>query len=85
HTPRNLAQGMDASAYLRGAVIEGVEAPDITKAGLQAMGFDPVTLARFMKSGLSAQGGMTGPMFDVVHLSTQYLGEDDLKAMSAYL
>ncbi|MBN8944576.1 MAG: cytochrome c [Rhizobiales bacterium] len=85
HTPRNLAQGMDASAYLRGAVIEGVEAPDITKAGLQAMGFDPVTLARFMKSGLSAQGGMTGPMFDVVHLSTQYLSEDDLKAMSAYL
>lgn len=85
HTPRNLMQGMEPSAYLRGAVIEGVEAPDITKPGLIAMGFDPVSLARFMKTGLSAQGSMTNQMFEVVHFSTQYMSDDDLKAMSAYL
>jgi mono/diheme cytochrome c family protein len=85
HTPRNLMQGMDAAAYLKGSVLEGVEAPDITKAGLQAMGFDAPTLARFMKSGLSAQGAMTNQMFEVVHFSTQYMSEPDLKAMAAYL
>lgn len=85
HTPRNLLQGMDSGAYLKGAVIEGVEAPDITKEGLVRMGFDPLTLARFMKSGLSAQGSMTHQMFEVVHFSTQYMSEDDLRAMAAYL
>lgn len=85
HTPRNLLQGMESGAYLKGAVIEGVEAPDITKEGLARMGFDPLTLARFMKSGLSAQGSMTHQMFEVVHFSTQYMSEGDLQAMAAYL
>lgn len=85
HTPRNLLQGMKPGAYLEGAVIEGVEAPDITKEGLTRMGFDPATLAAFMKSGVSAQGSMTHQMFEVVHFSTQYLTDDDLKAMAAYL
>ncbi|WP_248307974.1 cytochrome c [Bosea sp. AS-1] len=85
HTPRNLLQGMDSGAYLKGAVLEGVEAPDITKEGLTRMGFDPLTLAAFMKSGLSVQGSMTHQMFEVVHFSTQHMTEDDLRAMSAYL
>ncbi|MGY6250692.1 cytochrome c [Bosea thiooxidans] len=85
HTPRNLLQGMEAGAYLKGAVIEGVEAPDITKEGLARMGFDPLTFAHFMKSGLSTQGSMTNQMFEVVHFSTQYMNEDDLRAMAAYL
>lgn len=85
HTPRNLMQGMKQAAYLKGAVIEGVEAPDITKEGLTRMGFDPLTLARFMKTGLSAQGSMTNQMFEVVHFSTQYMRDDDLNAMAAYL
>ena len=85
HTPRNLLQGMRSDAYLTGAVIEGVEAPDITKDGLTRMGFDPATLARFMKSGISMQGSMTHQMFEVVHFSTQYWTQDDLRALSAYL
>ncbi|MEC9245668.1 MAG: cytochrome c [Pseudomonadota bacterium] len=85
HTPRNLLQGMERSAYLEGAVLEGVEAPDITRAGLETMGFDAPSLARFMKTGLSAQGAMTGQMFEVVHYSTQYMRDDDLAAMVAYL
>ncbi|MPZ57574.1 MAG: c-type cytochrome [Rhizobiales bacterium] len=85
HTPRNVMQGMKAADYLKGSVIEGVEAPDITKGGLTRMGFDPLTLARFMKSGLSAQGSMTNQMFEVVHFSTQYMRDEDLQAMAAYL
>ncbi len=85
HTPRNLTMGMKESAYLQGAELEGVIAPDITKAGLTRMGFDPLVFASFMKSGISAQGAMTNQMFEVVHFSTQYLSPDDLAAMSAYL
>ncbi|MGO4737346.1 c-type cytochrome [Bosea sp. 2KB_26] len=85
HTPRNLTMGMKESAYLQGAELEGVVAPDITKAGLTRMGFDPLVFASFMKSGISAQGAMTNQMFEVVHFSTQYLSTDDLAAMSAYL
>ena len=85
HTPRNLAMGMKESAYLQGSELEGVIAPDITKAGLTRMGFDPLVFASFMKSGISAQGAMTNQMFEVVHFSTQYFTADDLAAMSAYL
>jgi mono/diheme cytochrome c family protein len=85
HTPRNFMQGMKSGEYLTGAVIEGVEAPDITKEGLTRMGFDPQTLAQVMKTGLSAQGSMVNQMFEVVHFSTQYMRDDDLNAMSAYL
>ncbi|MGO4671955.1 c-type cytochrome [Bosea sp. 2YAB26] len=85
HTPRNLTMGMKESAYLQGSELEGIVAPDITKAGLTRMGFDPLVFANFMKSGISAQGAMTNQMFEVVHFSTQYLSSDDLAAMSAYL
>lgn len=85
HTPRNGMMAMKADEYLKGAVLEGVLAPDITKDGLSQMGFDPLVLAAFMKSGLSAQGGMTNQMFEVVHLSSQYMSDDDLHALSAYL
>lgn len=85
HTPRNLMQGMEPSKYLQGTLIEGIVAPDITKDGLTRMGFDVPLLASFMKSGISAQGAMTNQMFDVVHFSTQYMTDDDMKALSAYL
>lgn len=85
HTPRNLLMGMDASRYLEGAELGGVIAPNITKAGLTQMGFDPLVFSTFMKSGISAQGAMTNQMFEVVHFSTQYMTDDDLQAMSAYL
>lgn len=85
HTPRDAFQAMRSDAALTGAVIEGVEAPDITPAGLHRMGFDPHGLTQFMAKGLSAQGGATHQMFDVVHYSTQHMDEADLTALSAYL
>ncbi|TPI09403.1 cytochrome c [Mesorhizobium sp. B4-1-1] len=85
HTPRNVVQGMRQNAYLQGSEFEGAHAPDITKDGLTRMGFGPSVLAAFMKSGISAQGAMTGQMFEVVHFSTQYMTPGDLNALSAYL
>jgi mono/diheme cytochrome c family protein len=85
HTPRNFMMAMKRDRHLQGAVLEGVEAPDITRDTLALVGFEPEGLARFMRLGLSPVGAMTGPMFEVVHFSTQYLEEADLSAMAAYL
>jgi len=85
HTPRNLMQGMEQTRYLQGTIIEGVSAPDITKDGLTRMGFDVPLLASFMKTGIFAGGAMTNQMFEVVHFSTQYMTDDDMQALSAYL
>jgi mono/diheme cytochrome c family protein len=85
HTPCNLMMGMRQDAYLQGALLDGIVAPDITKAGLTQMGFDPLVLSAFMKSGISNQGAMANQMFEVVHFSTQYMSHDDLNAPSAYL
>jgi mono/diheme cytochrome c family protein len=49
------------------------------------MGFDPLVLSAFMKSGISNQGAMANQMFEVVHFSTQYMSHDDLNALSTYL
>jgi len=85
HTPRNLMMAMKRSQQLDGAVLEGIEAPNITPAGLAMLGFDQATLPHFMQTGLSAQGAMTYEMFDVVHYSTQHLTAEDLAAMATYL
>jgi len=85
HTPRNFMMAMQRDRYLHGAILEGVEAPDITRDTLALVGFEPEGLARFMRLGLSPLGSMTGPMFEVVHFSTQYLDDADLAAMATYL
>ncbi|MDB5532563.1 MAG: gluconate 2-dehydrogenase [Hyphomicrobiales bacterium] len=85
HTPRNLMMAMKPSQQFKGAVLEGIEAPDITPPALKALGFDYPSLAQFMKTGIGAQGAMTHQMFDVVHHSTQHLTDEDLTAMATYL
>jgi mono/diheme cytochrome c family protein len=85
HTPRDITMGMMPSRYLQGAVIEGVDAPDITPEGLARLGFAPERLAHFMRTGMGPEGVMGFAMYDVVHHSTQYLTDDDAAAMAAYL
>jgi len=85
HTPRDLTMATIPGRYLEGNVIEGVEAPDITAAGLAALGFTTDGLARFMRAGLGPQGVMSFAMYEVVHHSTQHLTDTDADAMAAYL
>lgn len=85
HTPRNFMMAMQRDEYLQGGIMEGVEAPDITRETLALVGFEPEGLARFMRFGVSPLGSMTGPMFEVVHFSTQYLDDADLAALAIYL
>lgn len=85
HTPRDITMGMMPSRYLQGAVIEGVDAPDITPEGLARLGFAPDRLGDFMRTGMGPEGVMAFAMYDVVHHSTQYLTDEDAAAMATYL
>jgi mono/diheme cytochrome c family protein len=85
HTPRDLSLGMIRSRYLQGTEIEGVDAPDVTPAGLARMGFDAASLARYLKAGMGPEGVMNFGMYDVVHNSTRHLTAEDAAAMAAYL
>ncbi|WP_323121138.1 cytochrome c [Burkholderia alba] len=85
HTPRGLFGQLDGAKPLRGAALGRVVAPDITPAGLAARGWTGPDLQALFGVGIAAQGSAFGEMYPVVHLSTQYLTKDDLRALSVYL
>lgn len=85
HTPRDVTLGTIPSRYLQGALIEDVDAPDVTPAGLARMGFAAASLAHYLRAGMGPQGVMNFSMYDVVHNSTRYLTADDAAAMADYL
>jgi mono/diheme cytochrome c family protein len=85
HTPRDVTLGMIPSRYLQGTEIEGVDAPDVTPAGLARMGFDGAALARYLRAGTGPQGVMNFSMYEVVHNSTRHLTAEDAAAMATYL
>jgi mono/diheme cytochrome c family protein len=85
HTPRGALGQMDLSRTLTGNRMARIGAPDITPAGLAAMGWTEADLASLLTTGVAPQGSATGEMFEVVHLSTQYMQPGDVKAMTTYL
>ncbi|MEO6920717.1 MAG: c-type cytochrome [Collimonas sp.] len=85
HTPRGKFGQLDLSQSLTGSTLGRVAAPDITPAGLAAVGWTATDLQTFFATGIAPQGSAYGEMFPVVHLSTQYLSKDDLSAVTTYL
>ena len=84
HTPRNIAFAR-TDAYLKGEILEGALAPDISPEGLVRRGWTGDDLASFMKRGLSPQGTMTFRMYPVLNHSTKHLTDADIAAMVEYL
>ncbi|MES2263274.1 MAG: cytochrome c [Pseudomonadota bacterium] len=85
HTPRGILGQMDLSKTLTGNRMARIGAPDISPAGLSAAGWNATDLASFLGTGVAPQGSAYGEMFAVVHLSTQHLVPDDMKAVTTYL
>jgi mono/diheme cytochrome c family protein len=85
HTPRGRFGQLDGAKPLTGAALGRVAAPDITPHGLAARGWTASDLQTFFATGISPQGSAFGEMYPVVHLSSQYMTHDDLRAMSTYL
>jgi len=85
HTPRGKFGQLDQALPLGGGALGRVVAPDITPHGLAARGWTAMDLQTFFATGIAPQGSAFSEMYPVVHLSSQYLSRDDLRAMSTYL
>jgi mono/diheme cytochrome c family protein len=85
HTPRGRFGQLDQALPLAGGVLGRVVAPDITPHGLAARGWTAADLQTFFATGIAPQGSAFSEMYPVVHLSSQYLSHDDLRAMTTYL
>ncbi|REE21403.1 mono/diheme cytochrome c family protein [Paraburkholderia sp. BL27I4N3] len=85
HTPRGTFGQLDGAKPLTGAALGRIAAPDITPHGLAARGWTAADLQTFFATGIAPQGSAFGEMYPVVHLSSQYLTHEDLRAISTYL
>jgi len=88
HTARNFWGATIDKAELGGSLIEVMNwyAPALnadTDAGLGS--WQQQHLTALLKTGTSPRGSVFGPMAEVVGQSLQYLQDDDIRAMAAYL
>lgn len=91
HTPRGLAfneKGLDDSSqhFLAGASLDGWYAPSLrgdSNTGLSRWSEDD--LFTFLKTGRNQHGVVFGSMADVFNNSTQYMSDEDLRAIAHYL
>ena len=86
HTPKTLLGGDKTSQYLRGGFLQGWSAPDITGNSRVGIGSWSVEdLVAYLKGGHNRVSAATGPMAEVVALSTEHMSTPDLKAIATYL
>ena len=87
HTPRNFMQGLKSSDRLSGAVQAGWHAFNITPDKNSGIGnWSDDELVSYLSTGVApGRANAAGPMAEVVADSTQYLNDEDLHAIVAYL
>jgi mono/diheme cytochrome c family protein len=85
HTPRGRLGEMLAGDALAGAVIDGMDAPDIRPATLKAVGWTRENLVTFFQSGAGPKGSAFGEMFVAIKDSLRHLSVDDQAALAVYL
>ncbi len=88
HSPRDALGGIGKGLDLAGGLIpmQNWYAPSLAsphEAGVA--GWEREQIVNLLKTGVSAQASVSGPMADVVLRSTQYLSPEDLGAMAQYL
>lgn len=87
HTPRTLAQAMDTRRKFAGGQAEGWNAYNISGDRLSGIGdWSDQDLAVYLMKGFAPGHGVaSGPMDEVVQLSTSRLTASDIRAMVTYL
>jgi mono/diheme cytochrome c family protein len=86
HTAKTALGGDKADQYLKGAYLQGWSAPDITGDARLGIGeWSQGDLVTYLKSGHNRVTAATGPMAEVVSLSTAFMTDSDLKAIAVYL
>lgn len=85
HTPMNVMMGTDFSRHFEGAIIDGMQAPDIRAETLGRQGYTIESLTQFLQTGIAPQGTSFAGMYTVTHASTSNMQADDVRAMAEYL
>jgi mono/diheme cytochrome c family protein len=87
HAPRDALGGGDWQDLSGGLMpTSGWYAPSLTSPREAALGDWPADeIVRLLKTGVASQGHVSGPMAEVVGAGTQYMTDDDLHAIAAYL
>jgi len=91
HTPRGIGfqeKGFDASdsAFLSGAELDHWHASNLRGDPLAGLGrWSEADTAEFLKTGHNSFSTAFGTMIEVINNSTQYLSDEDVGAMAAYL
>jgi mono/diheme cytochrome c family protein len=86
HTPKTTLGGDKTSEYLQGAYLQGWSAPDVTNDTRLGLGaWSKQDLVAYLKSGHNRVTAATGPMGEVVTLSTAFMKDSDLGAIATYL
>lgn len=87
HTPRNALMGQNNDRALSGGSLGSWYAPNITSDKQAGIGnWSDAQLAQYLKTGhVAGKAQAAGPMAEAVEHSLQYLSDDDINAMVAYL
>jgi mono/diheme cytochrome c family protein len=86
HTPKTMLGGDKANQYLQGTYLQGWSAPDITGDVRLGLGrWSEEDVVAYLKSGHNRVTAATGPMGEVVTLSTAKMTDPDLAAIATYL
>jgi len=87
HTPRNLMQAMNQRSKFAGGAAEGWNAYNISQDKGTGIGsWSQQEIATYLRSGHSAgRGTASGPMAEVVELSTSHLTPADIQSIALYL
>ena len=88
HASRNTLGATERSIALAGGVmpVSGWYAPSLTSNAQAGVGsWDRQQIVSLLKTGISQQGTVFGPMAEVVQGSLQHLSDADLGAMAIYL
>lgn len=90
HSPRNavfaeVGYTSEDNGFLSGGEIAGWHAPDLRAADSAPQKWAAEQLAHWLRTGRNNHAGVSGEMQLVVGKSLQYLSDDDVAAMVAYL
>jgi mono/diheme cytochrome c family protein len=86
HTTKNFLGGDKSSGYLRGNIIQGWFAPDLTndeRTGLGRWSTDDIVT--YLRTGHNRTSTATGPMAEEISHSSSRWNDNDLKSVATYL
>jgi len=87
HTPRNALMGEQSDKALSGGSLGSWYAPNITPDPHAGIGdWSDVEITQYLKTGhVSGKAHAAGPMAEAIEHSLQYLSDEDIQAIVAYL